>query len=137
MDSDNASESAPAYDQLFASHPINQQPPRRGFPKAYAPLAQEDDPEEQPQPRGHQHLHYHNGTNPEAANIAEDTPMETVNGGARVHVHCEVCDRIAERRERRQNERHCCSMVTTTFIMAFVCLMVLGIVVVSNRRHAT
>ncbi|KEZ41983.1 hypothetical protein SAPIO_CDS6560 [Scedosporium apiospermum] len=131
MDPGSASESAPAYDQIFASHPVNQAPPQRGFTKAYAPVAQEDDSEipQQQQP----HLHYHNGVDPEAG----DAEGEILLGGATPHTHCEACDRIAARRERSDREKHCCSMVAAVFIMAFVCLMVVGIIVgsrVGSRR---
>jgi len=45
------------------------------------------------------------------------------------HAHCEACDKQMEARERRANQRHCCSMVAAVFIALFFCIMILGIVI--------
>ncbi|KAJ5620197.1 hypothetical protein N7510_004181 [Penicillium lagena] len=53
---------------------------------------------------------------------------------AQPHKHCEECDKVLERRERRRGEKYCCTMVSVTFIVAFVCLMLFGIVLVSGKK---
>lgn len=50
--------------------------------------------------------------------------------GGEGHFHCTACDRLLERKERRLNQRHCCTMVAVTFMVAFLCSMVLGLGIV-------
>ena len=50
------------------------------------------------------------------------------------HKHCEECDKALERRERRQSAKYSCTMVSVTFMVAFVCLMLFGIVLVSAKQ---
>jgi hypothetical protein len=60
------------------------------------------------------------------------TPLLPV--GSKPHVHCEQCERIVERRERAKRENHCCTMVAATFMMLFICAMVLGIIVAVSKH---
>jgi hypothetical protein len=34
-------------------------------------------------------------------------------------------------RERREDERHCCSMVAATFMVGFACALIFGIITIS------
>lgn len=44
------------------------------------------------------------------------------------HAHCAECDRQRERRERRESEQRTCAIVSKTFILICLFLVVLGIV---------
>lgn len=61
-------------------------------------------------------------------------PIDTLNLPPPEHIHCEACDRLIERKQKRNNERHCCTVVALTHIIAFLCLMILGIVVVQGKQ---
>ncbi|OCL11434.1 hypothetical protein AOQ84DRAFT_313889 [Glonium stellatum] len=114
-------ESAPAYEELFNDHPVNQHPPS-GSSTAYATVPQVDDSE-------FDHSHHHSA--PPLTPTSSETPLRTLGGTP--HVHCEACDIQIERREKRHNEQVCCALVAATFMVAFVCLMLLGIVVANSR----
>jgi hypothetical protein len=49
------------------------------------------------------------------------------------HEHCEQCD--IQTTARQRNEKYCCTMVAATFMALFVCLMLLGIVIVISGEH--
>ncbi|RAH56315.1 hypothetical protein BO85DRAFT_450355 [Aspergillus piperis CBS 112811] len=84
----------------------------------YSTLTQAiDDPEIQ-LPSFHKHDH---GDGPTTSLIPGATPQE--------HSHCEVCERIINRRERRQAHADCCRIVAMVFVVMFVCMMILGIVI--------
>ena len=51
------------------------------------------------------------------------------------HAHCQECDKQADLRERRNAARHCCEMTAWTFMMLFICGMILGIFTVYMQRH--
>ncbi|KAK1762307.1 hypothetical protein QBC33DRAFT_552257 [Phialemonium atrogriseum] len=121
-------ESAPSYDDLFADHPVNGQPPS-GSSEAYTRVPQEDNQEAR-----HHDRHSPNEIDLEASASA-DTPLRTLSGGSKPHVHCDACDKIAARRENRGKEMHCCSMVAATFIVAFVCLTIMGSVIAGKKYH--
>lgn len=53
---------------------------------------------------------------------------------AALHVHCEECDRRLERREKRRSKEHCCTMVSVTFMVIALFLMLFGIVAVASAR---
>lgn len=53
------------------------------------------------------------------------------------HAHCEECDMQTERRERRESERHCCTMVALVFMVLFICGMVLGITIAKMATRRT
>lgn len=44
------------------------------------------------------------------------------------HSHCAECDRQRERRERRESAQKSCGIVSRTFILIFLFLMILGVV---------
>ncbi|KUL87382.1 hypothetical protein ZTR_04752 [Talaromyces verruculosus] len=125
-------EAAPAYEDLFAGHE------RRGNTSSgYTSIPQTDvlndhpdippnneteiDIEQQQQPDD-VHLHQHQHTD----------NAEGVDGEG--HTHCTACDRLLERKEQRMNERHCCTLVAVTFIVAFLCLMILGLGIVVIKK---
>jgi hypothetical protein len=97
----------------------------------YAAVAQDDDIE--------QDAHDHRASSPAPAQ--PESIAQTIASVFRPkpHVHCEICDAQTQARERRENERHCCSMVAWVFIVLFFCAMVLGIVIANNggksKRH--
>ncbi|KAF2660271.1 hypothetical protein K491DRAFT_589368 [Lophiostoma macrostomum CBS 122681] len=116
-------DAAPAYDDVFHDHPVNQARPS-GSASAYATVPQDD-----VELQAH---HHHEHTSPSPAPV--ETIAQTIAGVFRPkpHTHCEACDVQIEAREARANERHCCSMVGATFMVAFVCIMLLGIVIVRS-----
>ena len=59
----------------------------------------------------------------------ESHPLQTTIDPTKPHVHCEVCDNQSEKREKRKAEKDCCMMVGAVFIVAIVCMMLLGIVI--------
>ena len=75
------------------------------------------------------HHHHHHAVDEESHPSSNNIDL------TKPHVHCEVCDRQLERREKRNAEKHCCMMVGATFIVAIVCAMLLGIVIAkANSR---
>jgi hypothetical protein len=124
-------DAAPAYEDLFAGH---ERPGNTS--SGYASIPQNDLLHDQPDIRNDRnenneidieqqpdHVHLHQHPHP------EDGEREGEG-----HIHCTACDRLLERKERRLNQRHCCTMVAVTFMVAFLCAMILGlgIVVVKN-----
>ncbi|KAF2263287.1 hypothetical protein CC78DRAFT_581697 [Lojkania enalia] len=121
-------ESAPAYDELFHDHPVNGTPPSgsRSAPQ-YSAVPQDDVELESGQ---------HNHASSSAASQQQPESLaQTIAGVFRPkpHVHCEQCDVQTAARERREAEKHCCAMVAVTFMVGFVCIMVLGIVVANAQ----
>ncbi|MCJ1284754.1 hypothetical protein MMC26_004090 [Xylographa opegraphella] len=101
-----ATDSAPAYEELYHNHPVNQHPPS-GSTSAYAPVPLDDDPETSGPTESH-------------------TPLRDLNGTG--HAHCEACDQRQDARDRRQHEKRMCGIVAATVMVAMLCIMILGIV---------
>ncbi|KAF2732588.1 hypothetical protein EJ04DRAFT_440695 [Polyplosphaeria fusca] len=120
--------SAPSYDDLYPEHPVNGAPPS-GSASAYARLPQHDDIELSAP-------HTHDSPSSPAPQQQEGL-VQTLAGVFRPkpHTHCEACDLQTRHREERDQAKHCCAMVAVTFIMAFICAMVLGIVVVGAQAR--
>ncbi|EEA19404.1 hypothetical protein TMatcc_009537 [Talaromyces marneffei ATCC 18224] len=101
-------DAAPAYEDLF--RPGNAS-------SGYASIPQNDNDGENnngidiEQHPDHVHLHQHH-------------PEERVGEGEG-HTHCTACDGMLERKERRRTQRHCCTMVAATFMVAFVCALIM------------
>ncbi|KAF2029174.1 hypothetical protein EK21DRAFT_101377 [Setomelanomma holmii] len=131
-------DAAPAYDAVFGDHPVNQYTPS-GSTSSYAAVSQDDDVEL------HAHTHEHNHTSASPAPISANAPQEslaqTIAGvfNPKPHVHCEQCDVQMAARQRRENEKHCCNMVATTFMVGFVCVFIFGTILTSvvyrHKRH--
>lgn len=86
--------------------------------------------------QGAEHHHQHADPSPGSNNIPLVTSLDPDNPHSNVpHTHCDVCERRLEKREKRQKEIQCCALVSVTFIMAFFCIMLLGIVIVRSRAH--
>lgn len=66
---------------------------------------------------GHRH---HDGPAPFETTAVVNDPNQ--------HTHCAECDRQRERKERRESEQRACGLVSRTFILIFLFLMILGIV---------
>ncbi|MCJ1400174.1 hypothetical protein MMC11_003378 [Xylographa trunciseda] len=110
-----ATDSAPAYEELYHNHPVNQHPPS-GSSSAYAPVPLEDD-------------------TPSSAPLNEpQTPLQDLNAAR--HAHCEACEERQDRKERRQHEKRICGIVAATFMVAFICLMIVGIVSIDGWYDA-
>jgi hypothetical protein len=146
-------EAAPAYDEVFHDHPVNRFTPsgsasavRHHFTcryftlcqgmgidrRQYTTVPQSDDIE--------LHAHTHDPSSSEPSQSPE-TLTQTITNILRpkpqAHVHCEACDVQTAARQRRENEKYCCTMVATTFMMFFVvCGTVLGIVIVRAHVNA-
>ncbi|MCJ1319671.1 hypothetical protein MMC15_005007 [Xylographa vitiligo] len=101
-----ATDSAPAYEELYHNHPVNQHPPSASS-SAYAPLPLEDD-------------RHASGLDGSA------TPLQDLNVTG--HTHCEACEKRQDQKDRRQHEKRMCGIVAATFMVALICFMVLGIV---------
>jgi hypothetical protein len=102
--------------------------------KQYTTVPQSDDVEL------HAHSHAPPLSEPEPSQGPE-TFAQTITSILRpkpqAHVHCEACDVQTAARQRRENEKYCCTMVATTFMTFFVvCGMVLGIVIVGAHANA-
>jgi hypothetical protein len=149
------SEPAPSYDELFADHVVNRQLPAGSasavscaagkFQKTHIrsstnlgilhtqyTTVPQDEPDYNYDP---DHLHGEEQHQPPLdleADLpgADATPLQPLDG--KPHVHCDRCERIAERRARVDRDKHCCSLVAATFIMLFISAMVVGIVAVSR-----
>ncbi|KAH7410117.1 hypothetical protein DE146DRAFT_751829 [Phaeosphaeria sp. MPI-PUGE-AT-0046c] len=130
-------EAAPAYDDVFADHPVNQSTSSRSG-SGYATVAQDDDIEL------NAHSHDDTYTPPSPApppQNASESIVSTIAGvfKPKPHVHCEQCDVQLAARERRETEKHCCTMVAVTFMVALVCAFIFGITAVSvmyrHKRH--
>ncbi|KAJ5893883.1 hypothetical protein N7495_005574 [Penicillium taxi] len=102
-------EAAPAYGDLYAQGPSNA---ITGYSRV---------PVEDIESQAHQHEHLDN-----------IVPGQTQNQS---HVHCESCDRQLDRRERREESRRVCEIVSWTFILIALFLMIFGIVLVKSRKH--
>jgi hypothetical protein len=104
--------------------------------RQYTTVPQSDDVEL------HAHTYAPPSSEPEPSQSPE-TFAQTITNILRpkpqAHVHCEACDVQTAARQRRENEKYCCTMVATTFMTLFVCGMLLGIVIVGanakRRRH--
>jgi hypothetical protein len=54
------------------------------------------------------------------------------------HKHCAICDEqaLTTTRQKRADERYCCTMVALTFIMLFICGMILGVFLAIYAKKA-
>jgi hypothetical protein len=68
--------------------------------------------------RAHQHQHQ----------TSEDPSSIPLSTQENQHSHCAECDRQRERRERRESAHKSCGIVSRTFILIFLFLMILGVV---------
>jgi hypothetical protein len=123
------SEPAPAYNDVWQNHPVNEHPPP-GSSSAYAAVPQDD-----VELASQQHSCVDTPGSSTAAPQEGESLAQTIAGVFRPkqHVHCKECDVQTQARERRANERHCCAMVAATFMTAFACLTLLVIVLESLR----
>ncbi|KAF2867530.1 hypothetical protein BDV95DRAFT_502978 [Massariosphaeria phaeospora] len=113
-------DAAPAYDDVFADHPVNAGSAVGGA-DAYAALPQADTAVDMELAAGaHNHTH----------SSASANPHSTAQQSFAPHTHCAECDVQLAARERRANERRCCGLVAATFMVAFGCAMGLGLAVV-------
>ncbi|PYH47073.1 uncharacterized protein BP01DRAFT_380915 [Aspergillus saccharolyticus JOP 1030-1] len=92
----------------------------------YSAVAQadQDDVESQPS-RSHQH----GETDPTAA-IPLVTSVITTP-----HEHCDACERIIARRERRKSQLQCCGIVGIVFVIIFMFLTILGSMFARVKAH--
>jgi hypothetical protein len=117
----------------------------------YAPLSQADEDStthhQSASQSGAPVLHYHDFDDPEAqhtgnaaANAADSdaVPLQPSNvtfDPSRPHTHCEECDRMTMKRDRMRAQMDCCRMVGVVFILAFIALMVVGIVALTTSAR--
>ncbi|MCJ1475968.1 hypothetical protein MMC13_004632 [Lambiella insularis] len=135
-------DSAPAYDDLFHSHPANQYPltgasnsVRRPSLNPYAParsphpqyftVSQEDDNPSSTTDDTASHSH---------------TALQTFGVKPQEHTHCDACDTLQQQRERQQHSRRTCGMVALVFIALFLCSAIVAVVAINewsrvNRHH--
>ncbi|KAH8703562.1 hypothetical protein BGW36DRAFT_423117 [Talaromyces proteolyticus] len=132
-------EAAPAYEEVMHQRRST----RNGYasvPQADANSDYVDDDVEQHQHNGHNHnpshqyqQHQHNAE-PSGISLNPIRQAPDTTNLPEPHTHCEACDQLLERRENRLKEKHCCTMVAVTFIMAFICTMAVGIVIARSRK---
>lgn len=79
----------------------------------------------------HVHLHNHGGQSNRNDNGNE---ADRNADPGQPHVHCTACDNLLERKERRLNQRHCCTMLAVTFTTAFLCLFFFGLAVALVKK---
>ncbi|RHZ47799.1 uncharacterized protein CDV56_103696 [Aspergillus thermomutatus] len=120
-------EAAPAYHELFDTDSINQPTATSSRTHQYAAVTQADRDE---------------NLNIASHHDVESHPQDSSNPLSQLdttkpHFHCETCDRQLERRERKEKERECCQMVAVVFIVAIVCLTLLGIVIARSHEQQT
>ncbi|KAH6864833.1 hypothetical protein BKA58DRAFT_390908 [Alternaria rosae] len=131
-------EAAPAYEEVFHDHPVNRYAPS-GSASAYTTVPQTDDHdiELRAEPHNHDHNHTSSSGNPSLSTTNPETLAQTITNflrpNAEPHTHCEVCDNQVqtEARRRRESEKYCCTMVAATFMVCFICGMLLGIAIVT------
>ncbi|KAG9190359.1 hypothetical protein G6011_08447 [Alternaria panax] len=127
-------EAAPAYEEVFNDHPVNQYAPS-GSASAYTTLPQTDDHDVELHAQPHSHAR--RSTTVPLASSSPETLAQTITNFLRpnpeAHTHCEVCDNQVqtEARRRREGEKYCCTMVAATFMTLFICGMLLGVVLVN------
>jgi hypothetical protein len=63
-------------------------------------------------------------------------PLNPRPVGSQAHVHCEVCDRQMDRREKARHQEYKCRMVSKTFIFITLFMMIFGIVAVTSINKA-
>ncbi|KAJ5307315.1 hypothetical protein N7476_007971 [Penicillium atrosanguineum] len=59
-------------------------------------------------------------------------PLNTRPVDGQAHVHCEVCDRQMDRREKAKHKEYKCHVVSRTFILITLFMMIFGIVSVTT-----
>ncbi|KAL2814101.1 hypothetical protein BJX63DRAFT_392921 [Aspergillus granulosus] len=104
-----SSDPAPAYEELEARSS-----------NGYASVPRVDGEPLQHQHQ-HQYLNHNSSTLPTAATFEP-------------HVHCEACDGFLQRQQKMRAERFCCGMVAATFMVAFVCILLLGVAIANSRK---
>ncbi|CAI6341059.1 unnamed protein product [Periconia digitata] len=126
-------EPAPAYEEVMGNLSMNQFTPASSS-SGYASVPQEEDIENDIP------AHDHNHSSASSAPLSQqpETFAQTIAGvfKKQPHVHCEACDILTERRERRANQRHCCAMVAAVFMTLIFCIMILGIVIANKAGKA-
>lgn len=140
--SNTPQDSAPAYDDVFNDHPVNQFPPTGSSSSVSSRFTNQTSenislslfqyrsvPQDDIELHAGEHACAHNLSNtvPGPGHPAESL---TQPGGYK-HTHCEQCDVQTAAREQRENERHCCTMTAWVFMVGFAAFMVVGIVAVS------
>ncbi|KAJ5617328.1 hypothetical protein N7537_002442 [Penicillium hordei] len=108
-------EPAPAYEDLFHERGSSS---RNG----YTMVGQTDTTDEHHDVEQGHHLH--------DVPVPVPAPIVTVADEPVPHIHCAECDRQRERRERRESSQKACGMVSKTFILIALFMMILGIVIV-------
>ncbi|KAJ5587809.1 uncharacterized protein N7459_003574 [Penicillium hispanicum] len=114
MGASTPQDTAPAYEELFEQRPSN-------LLTGYSRVAGADELDVE-----HDAHQYDAG----AVALGQQSPA----ADAALHVHCDECDRQADRRERRRSKEHCCTMVSVTFMVIALFLMLFGIVAVVSAR---
>ncbi|ORY17334.1 hypothetical protein BCR34DRAFT_583796 [Clohesyomyces aquaticus] len=143
-------DSAPAYEDVVHQHPVNRYA-QSGSSSAVSHISPRDFlsskltsakyaavPQDDVEPQ--EDAHVHSGETPSPASEQPESLVQTIAGVFRPkpHVHCEACDNMTQARMRRENQKHCCTMVAFTFIALFLCTMILGIIianVTTKRKH--
>ncbi|RAL11783.1 uncharacterized protein BO97DRAFT_85977 [Aspergillus homomorphus CBS 101889] len=115
-------EAAPPYEEVSNTSPAKIT--RLTHTEQYTEVAQADHDDLESRP------HAHGEYDPTSA-IPLATSIITTP-----HSHCEACDRIIARREKRQSAREYCGIVAIAFVLLFICVTILGALTTRARtRH--
>ncbi|KAI8939184.1 hypothetical protein NX059_005017 [Plenodomus lindquistii] len=121
------SDAAPAYDDAFNDHPVNEFPPSEPH-MAYATVSQNDDIE---------HLSHDDSSFSAAPALAiepeslEQTCANTLK--LKHHVHCEQCDAQLAARQRRDGEWNCSILFAVTLVIFCFFAVLLGAFITYTR----
>jgi hypothetical protein len=68
---------------------------------------------------------------------SDNVPLNPRPVDGQPHVHCEVCDRQMDRREKAKHREYKCQVVSRTFILITLFMMIFGIVAVTtvHKKH--
>ncbi|KAL4879226.1 hypothetical protein BJY04DRAFT_194068 [Aspergillus karnatakaensis] len=129
-------EEVPPYEELESQGPRNYLTGYSSVPQAEALEAEAEEQGQihlQPQPEPEHTPHQHAYLNRTSSRCRSNPfpPASTFQP----HVHCKSCDGFLERQQKMRSQRFCCAVVAITFMMAFICGLILGIVIVNAKRY--
>lgn len=72
-------------------------------------------------------IHKTNPAHDEEAHGHSSVPHPLQNNATEPHLHCEACDKLQEKKNKREAEKYFCKMTAITVIAAFFFATLLGI----------
>ncbi|USP74890.1 hypothetical protein yc1106_02164 [Curvularia clavata] len=130
-------DAAPPYDDVINNHPVNRYPPT-GSTSGYTTIPSED-VEQALDVDDHAHAHTPLVPSQQPETFTQTVARLLLPKADTPHTHCATCDEQVQTaaRQKREDDRYYCTMVTVTFLTLFVCGMLLGVVIVAaNAKRA-